>query len=63
MYQKLFFALLIFLFITSCSKKEDISVKPPDEDKSYEIYKEGLDAMNKGEFFFANPCKIPPVIE
>ncbi len=68
MYQKLFFALLIFLFITSCSKKEDISVKPPDEDKSYEIYKEGLDAMNKGEFFFAaqkfsEAEKILPVVE
>ena len=32
-------------------KRGLISVKPPDENKSYKYYEEGLEAMNKGEFF------------
>ena len=68
MYQKLFLALFIILFITECSKKEEISVKPPDEKESYKIYKEGLDAMEQGEFFFAaqkfsEAEKILPIVE
>ena len=51
MYQKLLLILFLFLFITSCAKKDEVSVKPPDEKESYNIYKEGLEAMNKGEFF------------
>ena len=68
MYQKLFLVLFIILFITECSKKEEISVKPPDEKESYKIYKEGLDAMEQGEFFFAaqkfsEAEKILPIVE
>ena len=68
MYQKLLLILFLFLFITSCAKKDEVSVKPPDEKESYNIYKEGLEAMNKGEFFFAaqkfsEAEKILPVVE
>jgi len=68
MYQKLLLILLLFLFITSCTKKDEVSVKPPDEKESYNIYKEGLEAMNKGEFFFAaqkfsEAEKILPIVE
>ena len=68
MYQKLLLILFLFLFITSCAKKDEVSVKPPDEKESYNIYKEGLVAMNKGEFFFAaqkfsEAEKILPVVE
>ena len=68
MYRKLFLVLFIILFITECSKKEEISVKPPDEKESYKIYKEGLDAMEQGEFFFAaqkfsEAEKILPIVE
>ena len=68
MYQKLFLVLFIILFITECSKKEEISVKPPDEKESYKIYKEGLDAMEQGDFFFAaqkfsEAEKILPIVE
>tara|TARA_E500000178_G_scaffold345175_1_gene394631 strand:- start:320 stop:1162 length:843 start_codon:yes stop_codon:yes gene_type:complete len=68
MYQKLFIVLFIILFITECSKKKEISVKPPDEKESYKIYKEGLDAMEQGEFFFAaqkfsEAEKILPIVE
>ncbi len=68
MYQKLFLVLFIILFLTECSKKKEISVKPPDQKESYKIYKEGLDAMEQGEFFFAaqkfsEAEKILPIVE
>ena len=68
MYRKIIFICFIFLFITACSKKEEISVKPPDEKASYKIYSEALEAMNGGDFFFAaqkfsEAEKILPVVE
>ena len=68
MYRKIFFIFFIFLFITECSKKEEISVKPPDDKESYKIYGEALEAMNQREFFFAakkfsEAEKILPVVE
>ena len=68
MYQKITFIFLILLFITECSKKEEISVKPPDDKESYKIYSDALEAMNEGEFFFAaqkfsEAEKVLPVIE
>tara|TARA_B100001057_G_scaffold499074_1_gene608395 strand:- start:7256 stop:8098 length:843 start_codon:yes stop_codon:yes gene_type:complete len=68
MYRKLFLILFIFLLITNCSKKEEASFKPPDETKSYLIYEEALEAMEKREYFFAankfsEAEKILPVIE
>ena len=68
MLQKIFFILFIFLFITECSKKEEISLKPANDKESYVIYADALDQMNKGEFFyaaqrFAEAEKILPKIE
>ena len=68
MYRKIFYIFFIFLFITECSKKEEISVKPPDNKESYKIYGQALEAMNEGEFFFAaekfsEAEKILPVVE
>ena len=68
MYRKIFFIFFIFLFITECSKKEEISVKPPDDKESYKIYGQALEAMNEREFFFAaqkfsEAEKILPVVE
>ena len=69
MYQKLFLIFFLILFITDCSKKKDnLSIKPPDERESYKIYNEGLEAMQSGEFFFAaqkfsEAEKILPIIE
>tara|TARA_B100000886_G_scaffold339157_1_gene303789 strand:+ start:1617 stop:2459 length:843 start_codon:yes stop_codon:yes gene_type:complete len=53
MYRKILLIFFLLLFITECSKKEDISVKPPSDKESYKIYAEALDAMNNAEFFFA----------
>ena len=68
MYQKIFLIIFVFLFISDCSKKEELSNKPPDLNQSYKIYKEGLDAMDSGDFFFAakkfsEAEKILPVVE
>ena len=68
MYQKIFLIIFVFLFISDCSKKEELSNKPPDLNQSYQIYKEGLDAMDSGDFFFAankfsEAEKILPVVE
>ena len=68
MYQKIFLILFLILFLSECSKKEELSNKPPDVKESYKIYSEGLDAMRKGDFFFAakkfsEAEKILPIIE
>ena len=53
MYQKLVFSFLIIFLVISCSKKAPESNIPVGKEKSFEIYKEAVEAMNKGEFFFA----------
>ena len=54
MYQKLIYSFLIILLISSCSKKEPELDTPPGKDKSYEIYKEAVEAMNRGDYFYAS---------
>ena len=68
MYQKIFLIFFLFLLITGCSKKDEISVKPADDKESYLIYTNALEQMNKGEFFyaaqkFAEAEKILPKVE
>ena len=68
MYRKIIIIFFLFLLTTECSKKEELSNKPPDERESYNIYKEGLEALNQGEYFFAarkfsEAEKILPVVE
>jgi outer membrane protein assembly factor BamD len=53
MYQKLIYSFLIIFLITSCAKQEPESNIPPDKDKSFEIYKEAVEELNKGNFFYA----------
>ena len=54
MYQKLIYSFLIFFLIVSCSKKAiDLNI-PPSEEKSFEVYKEAVGAMNAGDFLVAS---------
>ena len=54
MYQKLTYFFLIIILISACSKKEvDLNI-PPDREQSFTIYKEAVDAMYQGEYFFAS---------
>jgi outer membrane protein assembly factor BamD len=54
MYQKLIFTFFIIFLITSCSKKVVELNIPAEKERSFEIYKEALEAMNNGQFFFAS---------
>ena len=47
---KNFFLIIILLSLTTECKKDDISIKPPDEQKSYELYEKAINAMNEGDF-------------
>ena len=55
MYQKLIYLLVIIFLVVSCSKKEDLELNiPPDRDQSFEIYKEAVERMQVGDFFYAS---------
>jgi outer membrane protein assembly factor BamD len=54
MYQKLICSFLVIFLITSCSKEEPELNIPKTKDKSFEIYKEAVDAMDAGDYLFAS---------
>ena len=54
MYQKLVFSFLIIFIITSCSKKEIELNIPASKERSFEVYKEAVKAMNKGDYYYAS---------
>ena len=54
MYQKLIYSFLIISLVVSCSKKELELNIPANKDKSFEIYKEAVSAMNEGDYFYAS---------
>ena len=54
MYQKLIYLVLITFLTVSCSKKEpELSNIPADSEKAFEVYKEAIELMDQGNFFFA----------
>jgi len=54
MHQKLTYYILIIFLFTACSKKElEVNI-PPEQEKSFEIYKEAVDLMNEGDYFYAS---------
>jgi|TARA_B110000211_G_C14034771_1_gene533947 outer membrane protein assembly factor BamD len=54
MYHKILYIFLITFLCFSCSKKEIVIEKPSEQSKSFELYQDAVDAMNKGEFFYAS---------
>jgi len=54
MYQKLILSILIVFLITSCTKEKLELNIPPSKDESFKIYKEAVEAMQRGNFFFAS---------
>ena len=54
MYQKLIYSFLIISLVVSCSKKELELNIPANKNKSFEIYKEAVSAMNEGDYFYAS---------
>jgi outer membrane protein assembly factor BamD len=53
MFFRLFLVFIYFIALSSCSKKEVI-YQPSEKISPYILYKEGLDAFEKNDFFFAN---------
>ena len=53
MFLRLFSATIILLLI-SCSKKDEVAYSPTSNKNPYELYKEGLEAFDKNNFFYAN---------
>ena len=55
MYQKTIHIFFIFFLILSCSKKEPIVEGiPAGEEKSFEMYKEAMQAFEEGQYFIAS---------
>ena len=55
MYQKLIYSFLIIFLITSCAKKKEVELNiPPSKEKSFEIYNEAVEAMNRGDYLYAS---------
>tara|TARA_Y200000002_G_scaffold329603_1_gene293779 strand:+ start:1 stop:843 length:843 start_codon:yes stop_codon:yes gene_type:complete len=68
MYQKYFSIILLLFLITSCTKKDDLSITPPDAKESYLLYEKAVTSMKEGEYFFAAKTfaeaeSILPVVE
>ena len=51
---RFFFVLVINLLAISCSKDDGVIYKPIEKSDPYVLYKEGLEAFEKNDFFFAN---------
>jgi outer membrane protein assembly factor BamD len=54
MYQKLIYSFLIIFLITGCAKKEPELNIPASKAESFKIYKEAIDSMRAGDFFYAS---------
>ena len=54
MYQKLIYLFLIIFLTISCAKDKEVELNiPPDQEKSFEIYKEAVKEMNSGNYLVA----------
>ena len=54
MYQKVFIIIIILITAISCSKKKELEYEPKAKINPYVLYKEGFEAFEKGNYFYAN---------
>ncbi len=55
MFRKSVFLILLFFVVFSCTKKNDQVINSPNtKEKSYLVYQEAVDNMEKGDYFFAS---------
>ena len=55
MYQKLIYFVLLIFVVISCSKNEEIELNiPASSEMSFETYREAVEAMERGDYFFAS---------
>ena len=53
MFQKIVIIFILIFSLLSCSKNE-ITYEPQDKVDAYELYREGYNAFERGDYFFAN---------
>ena len=53
MYQKFIFIFVLIFCLFSCSKNKDFEYNPKNQADPYKLYQEGLNAFEKGDYFFA----------
>ena len=51
MYQKFFITFFLIIFLIGCGKKENLNVKPPDENEAYKICSNSSDYETYYLFF------------
>ena len=54
MFHKVIYIFIISFLIFSCSKKEPVAEIPNNKEKSFEIYKEALENLEEGQYFYAS---------
>lgn len=54
MFHKLFYLLLLIMLNFGCSKEDPPINKPAKHEKSFEIYKEAVDSLESGDYFYAS---------
>ena len=54
MFHKLFYLLLLVMLNFGCSKEDPPINKPAKHEKSFEIYKEAVDSLESGDYFYAS---------
>ena len=54
MYQKFIYSILIIVVLSSCSKKEVLLNIPANAEQSFTVYKEAVQSMNSGDYFYAS---------
>ena len=53
MLKRIFLILIIIFTLQNCSKKEEVLYEPNQSIDAYELYKEGYEAFEKGDYFYA----------
>ena len=54
MFKKIFIIIFFLILFSACSKnQEEIIYQPLEKTNPYELYKEGLTAFERNDFFFA----------
>lgn len=54
MFRKIFLFFVIIFFLSACSKKENLVYEKSERIDPYIVYKEGLEAFKKKDYFFAS---------
>lgn len=54
MFHKLFYLLILVMLNFGCSKEDPPINKPAKHEKSFEIYKEAVDSLESGDYFYAS---------